>query len=337
MGLRLAFAAMAVLLGSLPLAARAAEPILLRLASTTVPTSKVNVWGLIPWSEDVKKASNDLLDIKLYYNNSIANPDNVYDRTVQGIADISFGIFGPFYDIFPRVMVGGLPFEAQNDTETSIALSRLFERGLISEEFSKVKVLSLFTFAPSAVNSNKDIKTIEDVKGLKIAASGRIVSEVVTAIGGTPITMGPPDFYQAMQRGLVQGIMVGWPAIMSFKLDEVTNHHLETQSGQFPAFVFMNKEAYARLPEAGQKAIDQLSGPVFYKRMGEVTDRQEAEGRDLTKAKPGQVITRLAPAEEARWKKLTESVIDGWAKSTPNGAAILAGFREEIRNIRRGM
>jgi TRAP-type C4-dicarboxylate transport system substrate-binding protein len=319
------------------LAATSVHAAELRLASTTVPTSKVNVWGLIPWSEDVKKASNGALDIKLYYNNSIANSDNVYDRTVQGVADISFGIMGPFYDLFPRTMVAGLPFEANNDTETSVALSRLFERGLISEEFSKVKVLSLFTFAPSAVNSNKDIKIADDMKGLKIAASGRIIGEVVGALGAVPITMVPTDFYQAMQRGLVQGIMVGWPAIMSFKLDEVTNHHLETQSGQFPAFVFMNKEAYAKLDAASKKAIDQLSGPVFYKRMGEVTDRQEAEGRDATKPKPGQSITRLTPDEEGRWKKLTAPVTERWASSTPNGPAILSAFREEIQKIRKGM
>jgi TRAP-type C4-dicarboxylate transport system substrate-binding protein len=322
---------------TLALAATSAHAAELRLASTTVPTSKVNVWGLIPWSEDVKKASNGQLDIKLYYNNSIANPENVYDRTLQGVADISFGIMGPFYDLFPRTMVAGLPFEASNDTETSVALSRLFGRGLISEEFSKVKVLALFTFAPSAVNSNKDIKVAEDMKGLKIAASGRLVGEVVSALGAVPVTMGPPDFYQAMQRGLVQGIMVGWPAIMSFKLDEVTNHHLETQSGQFPAFVFMNKEAYAKLDTTAQKAIDQLSGPVFYKRMGEVTDRQEAEGRDATKPKAGQSITRLAPNEEARWKKLTAPVTERWSSSTPNGPAILAAFREEIQKVRKGM
>jgi TRAP-type C4-dicarboxylate transport system substrate-binding protein len=326
--------AIAALLSALPFVAQAAEPIALRLASTTVPTSKVNVWGLIPWGEDVKKASNDLLDIKLFYNNSIANPENVYSRTLEGVADISFGIMGPFYDIFPRTMVAGLPFEAQNDTESSVALSRLYERGLISEEYSKVKVLSLFTFAPSAINSNKSIKTVEDVKGMKLAASGRIVGEVITALGAVPITMGPPDFYQAMQRGTVNGIMVGWPAIMSFRLDEVSNHHLETQSGQFPAFVFMNKEAFAKLPEAGKKAIDQLSGPPFYKRMGEVTDRQEAEGRDLTKAKPGQVITKLDPTEEERWKKLTAPVTENWTKTTPNGPAILAAFREEIKKIR---
>jgi TRAP-type C4-dicarboxylate transport system substrate-binding protein len=195
----------------------------------------------------------------------------------------------------------------------------------------------LFTFAPSAVNTNKEIKTAADMAGLKIAASGRIVGEVVKALGAVPVTMGPPDFYQAMQRGTVQGIMVGWPAIMSFHLDEVTNHHLETQSGQFPAFVFMNKEAFAKLPAAGQKAIDELSGPAFYKRMGEVTDRQEAEGREATRPKPGQSITRLDPKEEARWKQLTAPVTEGWAKSTPNGAAILAAFREEIQKIRKGM
>ena len=334
---RLACATLALLVATLPFAAQAADPVLLRFASTTVPQSKVNVWGITPWIEDVHKAAGDALEIKLFTGTAVANVENVYDRTVQGVVDASFGIFGPYFDIFPRVMVGGLPFEASNCTETAIALWRLFDRGLISEEFAKVKVLSLFTFAPPAINSNRPIRTADDMKGIKIAASGRIVSDMMKAVGATPITMGPPDFYQAMQRGLVHAIAVGWPAIMSFRLDEVSKYHLETETGQFPAFVFMNKDAYARLPEAGRRAIDQHSGEPFFRRMGNVTDRQDAEGRELTRAKPGQVIEKLAPEEAARWKRLAAPIVEQWAKTTPNGEAILAAFRQEIQNVRKGI
>ncbi len=332
----LARAALALMIGALPVAGKAADKVTLRFASTTVPTSKVNVWGVAPWIKDVEKASDGTLEIKLFTGNSIATVSNVYDRTIAGVADMSFGIFGPFYDIFPQVFVAGLPFEASNCTEASVALAKLYDRGLISGEFSKVKVLSLFNFGAPAINSNKPIKSVEDMQGLKIAVSGRIVGDVVTNVGGTPITMGPPDFYQAMSRGTVQGIAVGWPAIMSFKLDEVTNHHLETDAGLFPAFIFMNKGAYARLPAKAKAAIDRYSGDVFFKRMGEVTDRQNAEGRTQTMKKPGQSVTTLAPAEAARWKKLAEPIVTQWAKTTPNGGAVLAAFREEIAKYRAG-
>ncbi len=329
-------AGLAALMGAVPVAGKAADKVTLRFASTTVPTSKVNVWGVAPWIKDVEKASGGTLEIKLFTGNSIATVSNVYDRTIAGVADMSFGIFGPFYDIFPQVFVAGLPFEASNCTEASVALARLYDKGLISGEFSKVKVLSLFNFGAPAINSNKPIKTVEDMQGLKIAVSGRIVGDVVTAVGGTPITMGPPDFYQAMSRGTVQGIAVGWPAIMSFKLDEVTNHHLETDAGLFPAFIFMNKRAYERLAGPAKKAVDQYSGAVFFKRMGEVTDRQNSEGRELTLKKKGQAVTQLAPTEAQRWKKLAAPIVGQWAKTTPNGPAVLAAFRQAIADIRAG-
>ncbi len=331
--LALALAA-AVALG--PALSKAAEPTTLRFGFPAPPQSKVNGWGSGPWTKEVTKAAGGTIDIKLFPGNSIVSTRTTYDRTVSGVSDITFGIFGPLQGKFRKVMVTELPFEAENCTEASLALWRLWKQGLINDEFSKVKVLALFVFPPPGVHTNKPVKTMEDMEGMKFAVSGRTLAELVTALGGSPVTLGPPEYYQAAARGVVDGIFVGWSAVTTFKLAEVTKYHMDSDAGFAPAFMMMNKQSYARLPKKARDAIDTYSGAPYFERMGKVTDRMKDVGRKLVVAKSGHTVTTISPEERARWKEMAEPIRQEWVKSTPNGAAILAGFRKALDDIRSG-
>ncbi len=320
----------------LPALARADTPVTLRFGFPAPPQSKVNVWGSGPWSQDVMKAADGTLDIKLFPGNSIVNVQTTYDRTVVGVSDITFGIFGPLQGVFQKVNVTEVPFEAENDTEASIALARLFDKGLLDKAFDKVKVLSLFTFPAPVINTNKPIKTADDIKGMKFAVASRVLADLITALGGAPVTLGPPEFYQAAARGVVDGVFVGWSAITTFKIDDVTKYHLNTSAGYAPAFMFMNKKAYARLPQKAKAAIDKYSGDPYFKRMGEVTDRMDKVGQEITEAKKGHVVSSLSPEQKAKWKKIAEPIVQDWAKRTPDGAKVLAAFRQALEDIRAG-
>jgi hypothetical protein len=71
--------------------------------------------------------------------------------------------------------------------------------------------------------------------------------------------------------------------------------------------------------------------------MAKVTDDMNVEGREKVKPMPGQTLSVIDPAEEERWKQRAQPIADEWVKTTPNGAAILAAFREEIKKARSGM
>jgi TRAP-type C4-dicarboxylate transport system substrate-binding protein len=322
---------------ALPLAAEAADPILLRHGFPAPPQSKVNVWGVTPWIEDVQKEVPGMLDIKVFPGPSLATTENSYDRVVTGVADLMFGIFGPLAGKFSKVMVGALPFEAKNNTEAGAAYWALYEKGMFADELAEVKTLALFTFPSAGFHTNKPVAKAEDLAGLKVATSDRAMSQLISILGAVPVTMGPPDFYQAMQRGLVGGVAVGWSAVDTFKIYEVSKYHLDTASGLFAAFMFMNKASFAKLPEAAQKAIDKHSGRPYFRRMAKVTDDMNVEGRDKVRPMPGQTLSVIDPAEEERWKRRAQPIADEWVKTTPNGAAILAAFREEIKKARSGM
>jgi TRAP-type C4-dicarboxylate transport system substrate-binding protein len=235
---------------------------------------------------------------------------------------------------FPRTQVADLPFLSDNTEKSSIALWRLYAKGALAPEYNRVKVLALFNFPSSLLNTNKPIKTVEDLKGQKYAVSTRMAGQVAEALGVAPVTLTPSEIYEALNRGVVDGAFIAWTAVRTFKLDDVTKYHVEVPLGEAPAFVFMNKDAYAKLPEKARQAIDKYSGESFARRLGAANQSADRSESEAVAAKRGQTVTKLTPEQYALWQKRIEPVIDAWAKQTPEGAKVLAAYREELKKVR---
>jgi len=313
---------------------RADDPVVLRFAYPAPPQGPANQWGFTPWSEEIQKASGGAVEVKIFPGGSIADFNKVYDRVLNGVADIGYGIFGPVSTEFPKAMVASLPFEATSVVEAALALWRLYDTGVIADELARVKPLALFNFSDTGLHTRKPIKTMADVQGLKLSVGTRALGEMMEKLGATPIQLPPSEYYSSNQRGLIDGSATSWPALIPFKLQEVTNYHLDVAFGQAPAFVVMNKESFAKLPQAGQKVIDSLSGESLTRRMAGAAMRMETEFRATVAGLPNQTINKLDPAEEKRWAQRVAPVTEDWIKATPNGAAVLAAYRAEIAKAR---
>ena len=229
-----------------------------------------------------------------------------------------------------------LPFETgDKTTETAVGLWRLYAKGITAPEFGQVKVLTLFNFPSSALHTKKPIAKMEDLKGLKLSVTNRTAGQTAELLGSAPVSLTPADVYQAQQRGVIDGMFQAWTAVQTFKLYEVTSHHLNLPVGQQPAFIFMNKASFAKLAAAEQQAIDKLSGEPMARRFGAAVDANDLSGQNSVKAMAGHTVTSLTSAEAARWKQHLSPVVEDWAKQTPDGAKVLAAFRAELVKFRK--
>ena len=308
-----------------------AEAVTLKFGFPAPPTSYVNTDGMTPWINDVEKASDGTLKIQLFAGPALGNFNNIYERTVENVAQISFGTFGAYASVFVRTQVSDLPFINDDTRRSSVALWRLYAKGLLNPEYEKVKVLALFTFPGSILNSNKPIKTLADVKGMKLAAASRTLGEIAIAMGAAPITLTPSDLYEAQNRRVVDGILVAWTAVKTFKLDDVTKDHLQLPLGEAPAFVFMNKSAYDALPAQAKAAIDKYSGESFSDRLGLANEHANRAEAQHVASLAGQSVAKLSAEQYPLWEKRIRPVIEQWVKATPDGAKLLAAFQEELK------
>src|SRR4051812_12135138 len=195
------------------------QPIELRFAFPAPPTSFFNTQSFTPWAKDVEAASNGTLTIRIVPGLVLATQENVYDRVLKGIADIGFGIQGAVPGQFDRTSVVGLPFEFESPKDSAPAMWRLHQSGLIAEDYKDVKPLALFTFGHSAIHTSKvRVRSLADLKGLKLRAGSRMQSDIVAALGAAPVTLTPPDVFQSISSGLIDGTAIQWTAVLTFKL-----------------------------------------------------------------------------------------------------------------------
>jgi len=310
-----------------PFAANAAEPVTYKFSFASPPSSWINQQGITPWTEEVAKASGGDLKIQVFAGGTLANARNVYDRVINGVAEFGYNAFADT-DQFPGLDVSAIPFEADDNVASTIALWHMVERGIITD-FSRVKPIAVFNIPGNGLNSNKPITKLEDMAGMKTSVAGKMVGEAVTAVGGTPLSLISSELYPSIQRGMIQVAATSFLAVTTFKLDEVTKYHLDVPFGLTPAGYFMNHEAYAKLPDKDKKAIDLTAGEKLSRIVAEAGKGQLVDTLK-TLSSPPHTLNKLDPAEYARWKERLKPIVEDWVKRTPNGATILATYRQEL-------
>ena len=315
--------------------AAAADPVTLRLAYPSTPNSFTWQQWFEPWNKRVQADSGDTVQIQPYFGSTLANFMNSYDRTVTGVADLAWGVSNSM----TGKLRGSTVVELASDytsRQSSGAMWKIYEQGLVPGDWDEVKPLFFFVFPASTPSFVQPVKRLEDLKGLKIATITKADSEIYQLLGATPITAPVSDFYEMVNRRTVSGFVVGWAALQTFKLHEVTSYHLKFEGAGGAGFYIMNKASYEKLPDAGKKAIDRNAGYEASKGIGAVTDQSFGATENFVKTAPGHTLASLDPAEKQRWLARIQPVIDKWVADTPNGAAILAAFRAEVAKIREG-
>ncbi len=326
-----ALAAGLALAATLPLAAQAATPITLRFSFPGSPVSTNLTKGLAPWAHDVEAASGGTVKIQIFPGSTIASTRNTYDRLLNNVVDIGYAVSAAFGGVFKGTSVVALPFLVHDIVPGSVALWNLYADGTLAKEYSKVRPLELSLYPGDGLHTKIPVRRLEDLKGFKMGVEGAINADIMDRLGAVPVTLTTTENFQALQRGVVQGVMIGWTGVVPYHLIEVTSYHLDMSFGTVANFTLMSKASYARLPATAKAAFDEYSGEPFSRRMG-VTIAKTAEVQEnQVRHMAGQHILTLDPKEQERWVAAATPVVQQWIKTTPNGAEILAAFKAELK------
>jgi TRAP-type C4-dicarboxylate transport system substrate-binding protein len=311
-------------------ATQAADPYVVKVAYTAPPTSPTwtKYWGA--WTDKVNKDSDGTIDIQPFHGGRLANMANMYDRLTKGVFEVGYGLQAMVGGKFPKTAVSELPFLAAYGRDAAAALWRLHEQGLLGDEYAEVHPISLYVYPQIGLQLNKPVKTLEDMKGIKLSVSGKVAADIMQSLDAVAVAMGPADIYQAASRGVIDGAAMQWTGVLQFKIHEVTKYHLNVQLGSSAGYMLMNKDAYAKLPAKGRSALDANSGYAVSRAFGATLDDIAEEQYATVSKMSGHTMASLEAKELDRWIARVTPLIDEWAKATPNGAKILAAFKSEV-------
>jgi TRAP-type transport system periplasmic protein len=231
----------------------------LRLGTSFPPTHLMQTRMLNPWAEEVAKASNGSLAIKMHPGGELVSGPNSFKRTQDGVVDISESLQGYTSDQFPRTLLIELPGLAKDNRTATQMMWRAVE--LLKPEYDKTKILALWSTGPNAIVMRKDpVRTVEDLKGKRVRTPSALLGDVAKALGMSPVSMQIGDVYQAMQTGVLDAILTGHSALEGFKLGEVSKYYPDYTFGVSPLFLVMNQRSYDRLSAEHRAIIDRTSG-----------------------------------------------------------------------------
>ncbi len=290
-----------------------AEPVKLKAANYLPVTHKMSV--LTGWfCDEVKKRTNGRLETAYYGGGTLLSPVKMYDGVVTGIADMGFSHIQYTRGRFPVTEVFDLPLGFPSGWVATQTVSEFYDK-YRPKEWDEVHVLYLTTSGPLILQTvSKPVKTLEDLKGLKIRATGRI-TDVVKALGAVPIPLEMPDVYESLRRGVIEGIMVDLSTLKYWKFAEVVKYVTSMwRLGTGITFYFvMNKNKWNGLSPDLQKTVTEVAAEAREKQ-GALWNEMDLEGTDLFKSQGGQVLP-LSDAEVFKWTKAVEPVIAEYRKA----------------------
>jgi len=305
----------------------AQEATVLTFATLSPPDRPLNMRMLHPWAERVNAAGKGIVRINVRDGFAVANYNNIYDRVLGDVVQIAFTVTGSIGGKFPLSNLVELPMLYDRPDEASVAYWRLYASGALDSEFTEIVPLYLVTLANNGFHLNRAPPAPDDIRGFKIVASSKITSEIVEALGGTPISFQQSDMYTALQRKAVDGTYGAWTSFAPFKLGEVTSYHIEAKLGGAAAMVFMARRTYQALPEAARKVLEDNSGEAASRAFGTYWKTLDEEGRQQFKHEPGHTIVELTPEQAQGWRAKLQPIYARWMQETPGGEKTLAAYR----------
>jgi TRAP-type C4-dicarboxylate transport system substrate-binding protein len=308
----------------------AADEIALKFGTLDAPNTHLNARALHPWAARVNAGGAGTVRIDLYDGGTLVQRNNVYDRTMTNVVQIAYSTHSNVSGKFPRSNVVTLPFLAPNAEIASIAYWRLYSSGALDAEYDQAQPLFIAGYPMTSLHFTGPLKSLDDLRGLKVITANKALAESVTRLGGAPVTLNAGESYQAIQRRTVDGIAIQWMAFEPFKLGEVTKYHVEAPLGSSSGMVFMAKPRYQALPAAARAVIDAQSGEGQSRTFGRFWDQVQAEGRATVSASSDHTIVALSPAQAEAWRQRLAPIADQWAAETPDGRKILDAYRALI-------
>jgi TRAP-type transport system periplasmic protein len=203
---------------------------------------------------------------------------------------------------FPSAWVSG---QVQND----------FYAKFKPKEWDEVHILYFHSVGPFLLNTlKKPVKTLEDLKGLKIRAQAGI-ADTVKALGATPIPLEQADVHESLRRGVIDGVFGPFEILKGWKFGELCKYTtVSWKVGSCATFyVAMNKQKYDALSSDLKKIFDQVSAEYKDKFMV-MWNQTDIDGKEFLKEKGGQTIP-LSAAEAARWVKAVQPVLADYKAS----------------------
>ena len=264
------------------------------------------------WKAEVEKRTNGKVQINTFPGGTLLGAKAMMDGVIAGQADIGCLCMAYQPGRFVLTNASGLPLGIPDARTGSLALLDLYIK-FKPEAFSKVKVLAMFTTAPTNIMSKMPIRTLKDIKGVDLRGSGG-AAQVLAAWGANPVGMPMPATPEALQKGVVKGLPSSLETMKDFKFAEMCRYVTMTNTAIYPFAVVMNMDKWNALPKDVQQVMDDMIVEQS-EWTGKYMDAHVKKAIEWSKKTHNVEFIKLNYTQKAYWDQRLKPITEKWTET----------------------
>jgi TRAP-type C4-dicarboxylate transport system substrate-binding protein len=292
---------------------------------TPYPDGNFHTKNVAAFAADVEKATGGSLKIKVHSAGSLIKHPEIKRAVRQGTAPIGEILESLAANESPVYGFDSLPFLATgyDGAKKLYAAQRPYlEKQLASEG---LMLLYSVPWPPQGLYAKREIKSVDDLKGLKFRTYNPMIGRIAALAGAIPTQIEVPDLPTAFATGRVDVMITSASTGVDTKAQDYLTHYMDTQAWLPRNIVFVNKAAFDKLKPAEQKAVTDAAKVAEERGWNASIEEMTIKTKALRDAKI--IVVTPSPELKAGLTKIGQTIAAEWVTAAgADGKAMLDAY-----------
>jgi len=293
---------------------------------TPYPDKTFHTQNIITFAEDVNKATNGSLTIKIHSAGSLFKHPEIKNAVRGGQVPIGEFFLSRLSNEHAAFGADSQPFLATNYDDAKKLWAA--QKTVITALLDKQGLMPLFSvpWPPQGLYTKKAINTTDDLKGIKFRAYNATLEKFANKVGAAPTQVEVPDIPQAFATGRVDAMITSPSTGANSKAWDFVTHYTDIQAWVPKNIVVVNKRAFRKLDKKVQDAL--LAAAADAETRGWDMSMKETATKTGIMKDNGMNIVAPSDSLMTGLKAVGAEMLDGWKKDAgAEGAALLKAYK----------
>ena len=296
--------------------ATAENPMVLTLSHGLSETHTVHI-AMEEFAKEVEEKTEGRIQIKIFPNGQLGSETESMEQLNAGViamtkvAAPNLATFEEGYNAF------GMPyiFDDEEDFYHVMDSDAMQDFFLSTEDEGFVTLTYYTSGARSFYTKNTPIRTPDDLKGLKIRVQDmESQTDMMQALGGTPVAMSYGDVYTSLQTGIIDGTENNETALTTGKHGEICKYYSLDQHAMIPDVMVMSSKIWNQISKEDQEIILEAAhnSTDSHKVLWE-----EAIEDAMEEAETEMGVTFVKDVDKEAFRQATEGMVEEYCERYP--------------------
>jgi TRAP-type C4-dicarboxylate transport system substrate-binding protein len=294
---------------------------------TPYPDGNFHTRNIMQFAADVDKATNGSLKIAIHSAGSLIKHAEIKRSVRQGTTPIGEMLESLSSNEAAVYGLDSVPFLATGyDASRKLYAA---QRPYLEKQLASEGLMLLYSvpWPPQGLYAKREIKSVDDLKGLKFRTYNAMIGRIAALAGAIPTQIEVPDLPTAFATGRVDVMITSASTGVDTKSQDYLTHYIDTQAWLPRNIVIVNKAAFDKLSAAEKKAVTDAAKAAEDRGWKLSIEEMTIKTKALKDA--GIKVLPPSPELKAGLAKIGSTIASEWEKSAgPDGAAMLAAYKK---------